>query len=90
MSKRNTKLQLDLPIYDLKSQLDYITQICKDYEFDGDRLISYILADFIFVVQKGLCSHKNMDTIFVKYLQHTSQQRKLFDKLKELSENGKS
>lgn len=89
MSKKNTSLKLELPIYDMKSQLDYISTICKEYEFDCDKMVSFILADFILLVQQGLVKGMNMDTIFISYLKHQVKQRKTFDKYKEILENGK-
>lgn len=89
--KTNKKLfQLSLPVYDLKSQLEYITTICKELEFDGDRLISYILADWIYTVQSGFTRKMDMQTIFVKYLKHIESQHKAFNKLKKELENASS
>lgn len=54
MSEKQSKKErntLMLPTYDLQKQLDYIKSICLEFQFDNDRLMSYIIADFIFGLQ---------------------------------------
>lgn len=81
MAAKNTKI--DIPIYDMKSQLDYISSICKEFDFSCDILVSLILADWIYTVQLGLSKDMSVSDIFVQYLKKSVRTRKSFDKLKE-------
>ena len=85
---KNGKVNLNLPVYDTKSQSDYIAEICKEIDFPIARLVSYIFADFIFLVQKGLIDKKlDLNTILFEYFVHQERQSKSFNKLKEKVKN---
>lgn len=85
---KNNQITLNLPVYDLKSQYDYIKYICDDLELDINKVVSFILADFILGVQKGLVEKKmDMNEIMFNYFALAEKQTKEFERLKELSEN---
>lgn len=85
---KNNQITLNLPVYDLKSQYDYIKTICDDLELDINKVVSFILADFILGVQKGLIEKKmDMNEIMFNYFALAEKQIKEFERLKELSEN---
>lgn len=86
MSEKNEKRvrkTLNLPDYDIKAQLSYLTELCKVFEFSGDRLISLILGEWIYTVQKGLAAGEDMSNIFFAYLKKCEDTAKKFNKLKE-------
>lgn len=78
MSKKNTKFEINLPKYDLQSQLRYITAICQEFDFDGDTLISYVMSDFIRLYDDGLVRGMSPSDVFVSYLRHIEKQHKHF------------
>lgn len=86
MSEKNEKRvrkTLNLPDYDIKAQLNYLTGLCEAFDFSGDRLISLILGEWIYTVQKGLVSGEDMSNIFFAYLKKCEDTAKKFNKLKE-------
>lgn len=90
MSEKNEKRvrkTLNLPDYDIKSQLSYLTELCKAFDFSGDRLISLILGEWIYTVQKGLSAGEDMSNIFFAYLKKCEDTGKKFNKLKEALKN---
>lgn len=78
--KRNS---IDVPIYDIESQMNYLIQLCKDFDFNPQNLLSLIIADWICLVQKGLQKGMDIKEIFVLYLESAQKTRKNFDKLKK-------
>ena len=85
---KNGKVNLNLPVYDTKSQSDYIMAICKDIDFPVEKLVSFVFADFIYLVQKGLVEKKlDLNTILFEYFVHQERQSKDFNKLKEMMKN---
>lgn len=82
---------VEVPIYDLKSQFEYIMNMCKDFDFNHEHLVSLILAEFIYTFQEAVIVKKcELSAVFVSYLEHCVKTRKKFDKLKEKFENGKN
>lgn len=84
MSKNN---EIKIPKYDIKSQLAYITNICEQFEFDGDTLISLIFADWICTFQTGYVK-KNLSfqEMFVSYLSAAHRTQKQLMELKKCLE----
>lgn len=80
--------QVKVPKYNLKEQLNYITDVCKQFDFDGDTLVSLIFSDWIYLIQSG-CIYKNMslNECFLSYLLHSEKLYKDFLKLKECSDD---
>lgn len=86
MSEKRNKEQrntIDIPIYDIESQINYLIQICKDFDFNPQNLLSLIIADWIYSVQKGLKKGMDIKDIFITYLESVQKTRKNFDKLKK-------
>lgn len=77
---RNT---IDVPIYDLQNQFQYIIDFCKPFEFSPQTMLSLIVADWIELVQTGLVKKIDEKDIFISYLEHCQKIRKSFDKLKK-------
>lgn len=83
---RNT---VDVPIYNIQNQFQYVIDFCKPFDFDPQVMLSLILADWIELVEKGLLKKIDEKEIFISYLEHSSKIRKSFDKLKkEIKKNG--
>lgn len=86
MSEKRNKEQrntIDIPIYDIESQMNYLIQICKDFDFNPQNLLTLIIADWICLVQTGLQKGMDIKDIFIAYLESTQRTRKKFDKLKK-------
>lgn len=85
MKVEKNNIKLDLPIYDLQSQANYISQICKDLDLDVNQVTTFILADFILGIQKGLLEKKmDLNEIMFNYFALQEKQAKEFNRLKEL------
>lgn len=78
--RRNT---IDIPVYDIESQMNYLIQICKDFDFNPQNLLSLVIADWIYLVQTGLKKGMDIKDIFIAYLESAQRTRKNFDKLKK-------
>lgn len=78
--KRNT---INVPLYNIDSQMNYLIQCCKDFEFEPQKLLSLIVADWIYLVQTGLAKGMDIKDVWISYLEHSERQRKNFEKLKE-------
>ena len=92
MSEKKSKVirkTIDLPVYDVQNQMQYLIDLCKDFEFEPERLLSLILADWICTVQKGLAKGSSLNEIFISYLESSVRTEKDFKKLKEYIQNGK-
>lgn len=87
MSAKNTKVPV--PVYDMKSQLDYLSFICKEFDFSCDTLISLILADWIYTFQLGLSRDMSGSDIFVRYIKKSVRTRENFRKLAEVIDGQK-
>ena len=90
MSEKKNK-EIQIPVYDLKSQAQYLKDISDTWHVGLDVLTSCIFADFILSVEEGLV-FKNMThhDIAVSYFEHADRNRKLFDKLKKEVEKNES
>lgn len=86
MSEKRNKEQrntIDIPVYDIESQMNYLIQICKDFDFNPQNLLTLIIADWIYLVQTGLKKGMDIKEIFIAYLKSTQKTRKNFDKLRK-------
>lgn len=80
-TKRHT---INLPVYDVQSQIKYITNLCAKFDFDVERLTSFILADFIFTMENyQISNHGDVSEAFMAFLQHACVTGNNFKKLKE-------
>lgn len=89
MSEKKSKMkrkEINLPIYNSESQMQYIIDFCKPFEFNPQQMLSYIIADWILLVQNGLVKGMDESNIFITYLEHVSKSRKSFDKIKQFME----
>lgn len=79
--KRNT---INLPVYDVQSQIQYLQKLCTEFDFDVEKLTSYILADFIFTMENyQLNQGGSTSEAFMAFLQHVCVTGENFKKLKE-------
>lgn len=88
MSEKRQK-EIKIPIYDIEKQMEFITSVCEDFEFDPKRLITLILADWIRVFQLG-CEKLNGHAYesFICYLKSTKRTYDELNKIKEFVKNG--
>lgn len=79
--------KLNIPVYNPSSQMEFINNFCKEFDFPPQTLITLILAEFIYTVENAAL-RKNMSysDIFVTYLQGTVKTGDEFKKLKKLVE----
>ena len=87
--KRQSRLsaKLELPVFDLDAQLVEIKKLCEAFDFDQSRLVSYILAEFLFSMQTAI-EQSNVSMAFMAFLQHVE---KLGKRLREVqNETGKT
>lgn len=48
MSVKNTKININIPKYDVEGQMNFLIQLCNDCGFDVKTLITLIFADWIY------------------------------------------
>ena len=82
--ERNKRHTINLPVYDVQSQIKYITDLCTQFDFDVEKLTSFILADFIFTMENYQFSNRgDVSEAFIAFLQHVCVTGNNFKKLKE-------
>lgn len=86
MSKKNTKIDLQIPIYDIQGQLDFLASVCESFDFDVHKLIPLIFADWICNFQVAT-SRSNAQKAFISYLSSTSKVRDTLEHIKNYVEN---
>lgn len=86
MSERKNK-SIKLPKYDLQALLSELTRVCDSVKFDGDTLISYIIADWLIVLHLASEDDESAFLSFLKSHEHHVDKYRNF--LKEHS-NGDS
>lgn len=94
MSEKKSKEQrrtIELPVYDPVKQLGYIKTLCEHQHFDADRLVSFILQEFIYTIEVAAYEQDDFSAPFFAYLEHSV---KVADKFKDFVkivevENGK-
>ena len=84
MSEKKRKHQLDVPVYDIKSQAEYLKKISDHWHVPLDILTGCIFADFIISIEDGLL-FKDMSEyeLAVSYFKHAMTQKRAFDKIKQ-------
>lgn len=88
MKVDKNNIELKLPVYNVQSQLAYIESICKELDLKFEQVLSFILADFILGVQKGLLEEKmDLNEIMFNYFVLAEKQRDSFDKYKQMIDN---
>lgn len=84
MSEKKKKNQLDVPVYNIKSQADYLKHLSDDWHVPLDILTGCIFADFIILVEEGLLfKDMTMHELAVSYFKHAMNQKHLFEKIKD-------
>lgn len=81
------KINLKIPKYDLEGQTRFIYQVCEDFKFDYNTLISLILADWIATFQLA-CSKSDGHhyKAFLSYLDNTKNTYKTLKEVKKYVE----
>ena len=88
MSKKNTKIEIKIPKYDVEGQLNFLTSVCTSFNFDVRTLITLIFADWINLFQlSSIELNGNSEKAFYSFL---STCEKTASKLKELREEIKN
>lgn len=86
--KRGTIL---VPRYDLKKQLEYLRSFCEQVHFSGDALITLILADFIYRVEKlTVIDKQDISVAFMSFLSSSVETAENYKKLKGIIDNEKA
>lgn len=78
MSEKKEKEQrrtMQLPIYNPASQLDYINSLCKTMDFSAEKLLTFILADWILNIQRCIIESDEA-TAFMSFLSHVEKEQK--------------
>lgn len=87
MSKKNTKIDVKVPLYNIEEQIKFINSVASDFDILPDRLMSLICADWICNFQV-LSSKQGPYKAFVTYLQTIGVTRSKLIEIKEAIENG--
>lgn len=85
--QKEIRNSIEVPIYDVQNQFQYIIDFCKPFEFSPQTMLSLILANWIYTVQKGLLNNMTDKDIFISYLESAQKTSKDFQKLKKIMEN---
>lgn len=90
MSEKKIKGQIKYPVYDVNQQMDFIVNLCKTVDFDPQRLITLILAEFICNLQMiSVRSNQGFYKAFLSYIEHSNKVADDLKKLeKEIQKNG--
>lgn len=86
MSEKKVKGQINIPLYDIKEQANFIISICDDLSFEYDKLIPLILADWIYTFQLAT-SKSDYRKAFLTYLDSATLTADKLKKLKKDLEN---
>lgn len=91
MSEKKQKIKrgtIELPVYDVNKQMEYISAICNDFNFDSTRLITYMIADWINTFQAVVLSKRlTANEAFFAYLSSVKRTHGNLQKLKKEVEN---
>lgn len=87
MSKVTEKIII--PKYDVEKQLEFLSDICNDIEFDAKVLITLIFADWILKLQTE-CKHCGIYQAMKEFLLGSEQTFKLLKKIKDEVESKKN
>lgn len=88
MSEKKNKHKIDIPIYDVEPQMDFITSVCNSMKFDAKVLITLIFADWICNFQE-ISSIQGPEKALLSYLSSCKSTRDKLIQLREVVENGK-
>lgn len=80
LSKRTQKIFV--PKYDVEKQLEFLSDICNDIEFDAKVLITLILADWILDLQTK-CKHVGIYEAMKDFLLGSEKTFKSLKKIKD-------
>lgn len=93
MSEKKQKIKrgtIELPVYDVNKQMEYVNAICNDFHFDSTRLITYMVADWISTFQASVLSKSMTENeAFFAYLSSVKRTHDNLLKLKSEVENAK-
>lgn len=80
-------INITIPKYHLTAETMFIYDVCENYNFDYETLISLILADWIATFQLG-CSKSDGHhyKAFLSYLESTKNTRKTLEEIKKYVE----
>lgn len=88
MSNKNTKVDIQIPVYEIQGQLDFLASVCQSFEFDVKKLIPLIFADWICNYQVAT-SKSDAKKAFISYLSTTAKVRETLETIKKYVENEK-
>lgn len=88
MSEKQKKREIKVPLYDFRSQIAFIEQLCKEMEFDSVKLSSLIFADWIYTFQLATSKvNGNAHSAFYSYLQSSELTAKNLSQLRKDLQN---
>lgn len=85
MSEKKQK-QINIPLYELKGQVEFLYSVCLDFKFDYDKLLSLIFADWICKFQKS-CQVTSPYNAFLSFLNTANETKEFLLKVKKEIEN---
>ena len=88
MSEKKNK-QIQIPLYNVEEQMNFISSVCADFEFDPKKLIPLILADWICTFQEATSKMSGKAyPAFISYLKSTTKTYDKLNQIREYIENG--
>lgn len=88
MSSKNTKINIEIPLYDIEGQLSFVSDVCNTFEFDTKKLIPLMFADWILHFQEQ-CQVVGPHKAFLGYLEHTKVTHSKLMELKKYCEKNR-
>ena len=83
--------KIPVPVYDIKSQSEFIISLCTEMQFRYEDLIPLIFAEWIYNLQSiAINSNQGYQKAFFSYLSHSNDVARNLKKLKEKIEHEKT
>lgn len=95
MSEKKSKVErrtIKLPVYEAEKLVKYIHTVSEHYHFDAERLLTYIMADWVYTFELALVdANKKSDNtdVFLSYLETAASRYENFKKVMEGLEDDK-
>lgn len=88
MSVKNTKININIPKYDVEGQMNFLTHLCEACHFDVRTLITLIFADWINLFQVASAQNSgNFEKAFHSFLATCEKTASSLRAMREAIEN---